>query len=60
MGFFDTLKKGLEKTRNSIVGNIESLFAGGSADFKRSGNGDDNADRGVSPEKGQGTALKEA
>ena len=26
MGFFDTLKKGLEKTRNSIVGNIESLF----------------------------------
>ena len=26
MGFFDTLKKGLEKTRNRIFGNIESLF----------------------------------
>ena len=26
MGFFDTLKKGLEKTRSSIAGSIESLF----------------------------------
>ena len=27
MGLFDKLKKGLEKTRNSIMGNIGSVFS---------------------------------
>ncbi len=31
MGFFDKLKKGLEKTRNALIGGVDSIFSGGKA-----------------------------
>ncbi len=31
MGLFDKLKKGLEKTRNALVGGVDSIFSGGKA-----------------------------